>query len=166
MATGVIAASELFGPYTETLAYLGYTWDNLPTLDLGQRQGATDYIDFVDVSEMTAPVMKFVDKFARRGLLLCLRGSGWGRPYLSADKTLRQIWDQPQYFTLALFQRYTDGSQWSFGWGHSDHALEHIAPEGAFLNNTVLPAALTCWLKHVDPAIDVRLPDPPQEVVA
>lgn len=156
---------DLLGPYTDTLTYLGYTWDNLPTLDLGQRRGSTGYIDFVDVSEMKAPVMKFVDKFNRRGVLLCLRGSGWGRPDDSDDETLRQIWDEPQYFTLALFQRHTDGSQWNFAWGHSDHNLQHIAPKGAFLNNTVLPAALTCWLKHVDPAIDVCLPETQQEVV-
>lgn len=151
--------TNMLGPYTDTLNYLGYTWDSLPTLDLGNRQGSTDYIDFVDVSEMKAPVMKFIDKFNRRGLLLCLRGSGMGRPYYSHDDTLRKVWEEPKYFTLALFQRYTDGDQWNFGWGNSDHSLQQIAPAGAFLNNTVHPAALTCWLKHVDPVIDVCLPD-------
>lgn len=36
-------------------------YEHLPELDLGDRQGKTDYIDFIKRDEITAPVMKFKD---------------------------------------------------------------------------------------------------------
>lgn len=43
-------------------------YDALPVLDLGEREGKTLYIDFIKEYEMTAPIMKFEDKFGRKGI--------------------------------------------------------------------------------------------------
>lgn len=59
-------------------------------LDLGQRQGSTDYIDFVRVDDMTSPIMFGID--------VCRR------PFVSvllSDKDGKQ-------FVITGFQRYTD----------------------------------------------------------
>lgn len=44
----------------------------LPILDLGDREGATDYIDFIEPEEMTAPIMKGQDKSGRHFIALRL----------------------------------------------------------------------------------------------
>ena len=62
-----------------------------PVLDLGKRGGMTDYIDFVTLGDVTAPIMKGVDKF--------------NRPFV----TLRVIDRATRNLSVhTLFQRYTD----------------------------------------------------------
>ena len=40
-------------------------FQNFPRLDIGSREGDTDYIDFLQVDEVTHPVMIWVDRFNR-----------------------------------------------------------------------------------------------------
>ena len=85
---------------------------DLPILDLKERQGGTDYIDFLKTDEMTSPVMRFVDKFNRLGIALHLRCE-WGH------------WKNKE-IVLALFQRYTDDpNTWTYGWGGSQDFLHN-----------------------------------------
>jgi hypothetical protein len=70
-----------------------------PTLDIGQRMGATGYIDVIKASEMTAPVMKGRD-YVRRPFL-CVRAD-----ILCSDGGAVI----PTFATF--FQRYTDGDLW------------------------------------------------------
>ena len=42
---------------------------HIPKLDIGQRVGATDYIDFITWKEVTSPVMWGIDIFSRSFLL-------------------------------------------------------------------------------------------------
>jgi hypothetical protein len=69
--------------------------DQLPVLDLGGRQGNTEYIDFIKTSDMSAPVMRYTDRFNRRGIALHLRCT-YGE------------WNDLEV-VLAPFQRYVPG---------------------------------------------------------
>ena len=44
---------------------LDFTNNSYPILDVGNRQGMTDYIDFIHESEVTSPVMRGIDRFKR-----------------------------------------------------------------------------------------------------
>lgn len=44
--------------------------ENTPILDLGDRQGETEYIDFIEWNEVTSPVMTGVDKFNRQFIVI------------------------------------------------------------------------------------------------
>jgi len=70
----------------------------LPVLDLKNRGGNTDYIDFLTPEDMTAPIMRFVDKFRRPGLAFLLRGP------------------KNESGVVSVFQRYTENSRtWVYG---------------------------------------------------
>jgi hypothetical protein len=59
-------------------------------LDVGKRIGHTDYIDYIDVKELTKPIMKGVDYYKR--------------PFI----VLRCIVDKDVVYGQTFFQRYTD----------------------------------------------------------
>ena len=62
---------------------------DLPKLDVGQRMGHTDYIDYIDVKELSEPIMKGVDCCNRPFLVVkCIVG--------------KDVYGQ------TFFQRYTD----------------------------------------------------------
>ena len=79
------------------------TFDNLPILDLGDRRGNTDYIDFVTPSMMTAPIMRGVDCGSRPFIAFRYKGRGLG-------------WPEKETGAIVIFQRYTrDPHIWVYG---------------------------------------------------
>ncbi len=44
--------------------------DQVPVFDIGERTGATQYVDIIDHDEVSHPVMKFVDKFQKSGIIM------------------------------------------------------------------------------------------------
>lgn len=98
-------------------------WDfcALPILDLQGRRGATDYIDFVKVSEMTAPIMKGID---------CQ-----DRPFIALRWTNRK-WNQAQglekkYVTTVFQRSRPDSEHWESGGVGSGTGLfrNHVSSE-------------------------------------
>jgi hypothetical protein len=73
-----------------------FNLETLPILDLGDRSGATDYIDFIKPENLTAPVMKGLDIHKR--------------PFISL-KIKRK--DHDEVFVTTIFQRYTDHTRWN-----------------------------------------------------
>jgi hypothetical protein len=74
--------------------------DKYPILDIGQRCGDTDYIDFIKYDEVTEPVMHGVDKFNRKFVVI------------------KFLVDNKHKLMQTFFQRYTDGYGW-MGCGHA-----------------------------------------------
>lgn len=108
---------------------------SFPVLDLQDRVGATEYVDFLDPQEMTAPVMRFVDKYSRPGLVFRLQGRGEHANICN---------------TVAWFQRYTnDPRTWSYGMGHSDNTIAGIY--GGDFHRAVMPVYVKGWLLGTDP---------------
>lgn len=78
--------------------------EELPVLDLKNRRGATDYIDFVKNDEMTSPIMKGIDCFKRPFLAIKVKCT-----YKTEEL-------EPTEVVGTFFQRYTDDeSSWAFG---------------------------------------------------
>jgi hypothetical protein len=90
-----------------------------PVLDLGDRMGPTGYIDFLKPTDLSAPVMKGVDKFQRPFIALKLR-----------DK------DTEETEVLTLFQRYTDGQGWTWGSVYGLNAYKELNLPGRFGHNS------------------------------
>lgn len=92
---------------------------NLPVLDLGDRQGRTDYIDFLVPLDMKKELFKvplniqeFTDKFRRRGVAFHM--------------VVKQEYENvPEGYevVIAIFQRYTDSDYLSYGNGRSDDTI-------------------------------------------
>ena len=83
----------------KTFEKSGYPISQLPVLDLGDRQGWTDYIDFLTAEDMTYPVMRFKDCFDRPGIALHIHRRG-----------------QKKGAVLALFQRTLNNKdRWALG---------------------------------------------------
>ncbi len=75
--------------------------DNVPILDLGDRRGATGYIDFLRAEEMTHPIMRGVDVYHRPFVAIKAQTKGECR--------FREV-------VGVFFQRYTnDSSEWAYG---------------------------------------------------
>lgn len=76
---------------------------DVPILDIGGRRGSTDYIDFIKLKEVSAPVMKGVDCYSRHFVVLKIKG-----------KT-----DQGDVMDLfqTFFQRYTNNKHTWMGAG-------------------------------------------------
>lgn len=70
-----------------------------PLLDIKNRKGATDYIDFITMEEVTSPIMWGVDRFIRHFIVLKLLIDG---------KIILQT----------IFQRYNDNEYLWRGCGH------------------------------------------------
>lgn len=125
----------------------------LPVLDLGDRQGLTDHIDFLQPEEMDRPVMRFQDCFQRPGVALKIRANAsfLRRQHLSEifsdmRRAVQQrnlsrviynlirmgivfhITYQTPEIVLAIFKRYNkpESKQWSRGWGNGDNTIEHL----------------------------------------
>lgn len=64
-----------------------------PLLDIKERTGWTDYIDFIHEKELTSPIMRGVDVFRRKFITVMVKIEG-------------------QIYSQAFFQRYTDGLGW------------------------------------------------------
>ncbi|MBS0649845.1 MAG: hypothetical protein JSR93_01665 [Verrucomicrobia bacterium] len=73
-----------------------------PVLDLGNRTGATGYLDFLQSNELTHSFMRGSDAGARPFISLKLNvPSGEGRP--------------PHQTVITFFQRYSTGGEWTWG---------------------------------------------------
>jgi len=70
-----------------------YNLPNIPDYDVGNRNGHTDYIDYLKWNEITEPVMKGIDIFGRHFVVVKMK----------IDNKL---------FMETYFQRYTNGSSW------------------------------------------------------
>lgn len=80
--------------------------DNIPILDIGNRQGSTDYIDFIRDHELTSPIMRGVDIFKRRFIIL--------RMFINGKK-----------FTQTFFQRYSNNEKlWMGDCNHINGLLD------------------------------------------
>jgi len=83
---------------TDILAANKIELKDIPVLDLGNRGGSTDYIDFLSSDEMTAPIMQGIDKFNRRFMSFNIVSQDGGRGVITA------------------FQRYTNSDKpWCIG---------------------------------------------------
>jgi hypothetical protein len=91
------------------------------TLNIGTRRGRTDYIDFLTQEDMTLDSIKrFTDVYRRPGIAFNLVT----KKEIDIGMTSGPL---PAGYTsvLAIFQRYTDMTSTSFGWGGSDCNMEH-----------------------------------------
>ena len=70
-----------------------YNLPNIPNYDVGNRNGQTDYIDYLKWEEITEPVMKGIDIFGRHFVVVKMK----------IDNKL---------FMETYFQRYTNDSRW------------------------------------------------------
>ena len=79
-------------------------WFSFPILDIGNRRGSTDYIDFITPKEdMSSPVMIGLDTFCRP--FICLVCVCFDDDSLSS----------PKYYAQTFFQRYTNEMSWASG---------------------------------------------------
>lgn len=94
-------------------------FDNLPVLDVGKRNGLTDYIDYITVDDMTDPVMKGVD---------CFR-----RPFLAIKVNTVNDEGETKKMVGTFFQRYSDNHvSWAFGTCYETNVIFHdsrVRPE-------------------------------------
>lgn len=79
--------------------------DDIPVLDIGNRQGYTDYIDFLTLEEVTSPVMKGVDMF--------------NRPFVVVKFNVTKPDEVDLELMETFFQRYTIPTNLYQGCGHA-----------------------------------------------
>jgi len=91
-------------------------WSSMPTLDIGNRVGNSDYIDFIKKSELIHPAMAGVDKFKR--------------PFFVLSAIIDNEDPSHEHIELSqvFFQRYTDDlSTWASAqieWNSSRQIME------------------------------------------
>ena len=74
----------------------------LPRLNLGDRVGLTDYIDFLTPDDMTHPIMEGIDAYRRPFVAFKLT-------VCRADRPVEQV-------VCTFFQRFSDNTDsWAFG---------------------------------------------------
>lgn len=75
-------------------------FQKLPILDIGEREGGTGYIDFIDPSEMTAPIMRGVDKYNREFFVIRAKNNTTGEH--SCTCYFERAGDQPGTWATGL----------------------------------------------------------------
>jgi hypothetical protein len=83
---------------------LNDVYNKLPILDIGQRHGHTDYIDFITLSEVKYPIMKGTDCFRRSFIVI---------KCVIDNRVIMQT----------FFQRYSDYTSGWMGCGHATSFL-------------------------------------------
>tara|TARA_B100000575_G_scaffold187123_1_gene150734 strand:+ start:66 stop:599 length:534 start_codon:yes stop_codon:yes gene_type:complete len=83
---------------------------HLPILDIGNRVGQTDYIDFIKWDEVIHPVMRGRDIYSRHFIVIKM---------IIDNKKIMQT----------FFQRYTNGTKW-MGCGHATSLLIDTSGNG------------------------------------
>lgn len=73
-------------------------FEKIPVLDIGEDTGHTGYLDFIQIKQMTAPIMRGVDSAGRPFIAFRLQYSVDG-----GSRKLVQV----------LFRRYRTGSTWT-----------------------------------------------------
>lgn len=81
-------------------------FQNYPSLDVGNRNGATDYIDYLKWDDVKHPVMTGVDKFKRKFIVVKMK--------VGSAKVMQ-----------TFFQRYTGGTLW-MPCGHATDLLLNV----------------------------------------
>ena len=134
---------------------------NLPIFNIGDRMGRTDYIDFITCEELDFPIMKFIDKYKRPGIVLRIQGKtedqiNFGYVSLICKNIIGVI---------VLFQRHKDENFWTFACDpcvkkmiEYYHNFEHIGNKylectkcpfhGFTLNDDILSSLLTNTNKY------------------
>ena len=103
-------------------------FNRLPVLNLGNRNGPTGYLDFLQPNELTQPVMRGIDAAGRPFISLRLRSNT--PPHSPLES---------QVFVITFFQRYRTGGLWTWGsWGSG----EFIVNRNQVFGNTVRPQDL------------------------
>ncbi len=80
---------------TKLLTKINELIESYPVLDVGTRNGRTDYIDYIDPSELTSVVMRGTDKFKRPFIVIKVTGHS-----ISGEDT--------RVYYETFFQRYSD----------------------------------------------------------
>ena len=93
-----------------------YTKLDVPNLDIGNRHGVTDYIDFIRIDEVTHSVMKGIDKYCRKFIVIKFIVDG-------------------EHIMQTFFQRYNTGKLW-MGCGHFTRQL--IDTTGGIKDNQII----------------------------
>lgn len=78
-----------------------------PIIDIGDKVGSTDYIDFIKYSDITSSVSKGCDRY--------------GRPFLVIRALITKSDGSTNTTLETFFQRYDDTSYLWHGCGHADH---------------------------------------------
>jgi len=106
-----LKSSEFPNEFVDALkTYRNVTVEDLPVLNLGDRMGSTDYIDFLQEKDMPlgSDLAVYKDKYGRAGMALHIKGG-----------TLSLV--------IAVFQRYSDSmSLWCYGLYKSGHELNEV----------------------------------------
>lgn len=95
---------------------------DVPILDVGNRIGSTDYIDYIKLDEVTNSVMKGRDIFRRKFIVVKFKVDN-------------------ECYLQTFFQRYTNGSMW-MGCGHATINLIDTCggmdkDQVSFINNVI-----------------------------
>lgn len=87
-------------------------FNQYPILDIGNRRGATGYLDFLTTQDLTHPIMRGVDSA--------------GRPFISLKLRSSRPDDLGEEFVVTLFQRYIDEDRWTYGTTHLRSVFEDV----------------------------------------
>jgi hypothetical protein len=100
--------TPIYNLFSESKIMTSYNLKNIPELDIGNRVGYTDYIDFIKAEDMKFPIMKGVDCFRRPFLAIKVNVK-----YVGSDEELKK---ERYDLVGTIFQRYTDDKySWAFG---------------------------------------------------
>jgi hypothetical protein len=108
------------------LKYSGNPIESLPTLDLGDRQGKTDYIDFLIPDEMKSPIMKFTDKFQRIGVAFLIKGISNEKLDIGGEKETEV---KDLISVLAFFERMPNKETLVHSWGKKGDKIRKVYAE-------------------------------------
>lgn len=73
-------------------------YEELPIIDIGDREGETGYIDFIKPKEMQSPIMRGTDKYNRKFFTIRAKHKKSNR-----------------FYTQTFFRRYVCQNKWSYG---------------------------------------------------
>ena len=110
---------------------------DFPTLDLGNRKGVTNYIDFISLDELIAPVMKGIDINKR--------------PFIVIRVQIVKIDGTRELFFETFFQRYTNYDDLFQGCGKK----EFMSTSGGMSLTQLLFLTDLLQKKTVDLTVDI-----------
>jgi hypothetical protein len=87
-------------------------YDTLPILDIGNKMGLTDYIDFIKAEDMNHPLMKGTDIYGRKFIAIKV-------------KTHNTKTNQYKEIVGTFFQRYSNTNQYAFGTVYDLNIIHH-----------------------------------------
>jgi hypothetical protein len=87
-------------------------YDMLPVLDIGNKMGFTDYIDFIRAVDMNHPIMKGTDIYGRKFIAIKVR------THNTKTNEFKEI-------VGTFFQRYLNTNQYAFGTAYDLNIIHH-----------------------------------------